>query len=81
MMARYAWGYRLFNAARDHLTLGMPAPADLDAWARRLGLTELSANTRAALQGYLAARPHGSVDELSFGVLSLLAASPDWMVV
>jgi len=79
MLARYDWGHLLFSASRDHLSVAPPA-RDLEGWAHQLGMADLSPNTRSALDAYLASRPNAQSEELQEGVLSLLLASPDWMV-
>lgn len=79
MLARYDWGHLLYAASRDHLSVTPPA-IDLDGWAHQLGMADLSPTTRDILRAYLASRPQAQPDELQEGVLSLLLASPDWMV-
>jgi uncharacterized protein (DUF1800 family) len=84
-LARYDWGVTCYNMwvsqFSPSLLATLPAPGDLDAWARRLGLTGLSDNTKALVNEYLAARQSAGASERQAGVLILLASSPDWMVM
>lgn len=80
---RYLLGY----AATSSLTslrygshADLPAAGDLDAWAAKLGLADLSVNTRAAVKDYLDSQigqPEATRQE---GVLMLLLAAPEWEV-
>ena len=87
-LARYDWGvtvYNLWASATGPVQVGnlsnLPPTNDLDAWARRFGLAELSANTRTLIQDYLAARAGAPDNERRAGIMILLASSPDWMVM
>ena len=82
-LARYDWGVTCYNLWQSTLTgvrPALPPSGDLNQWARRFGLADLSANTRALVQDYLAARAGAPESEKQAGVLILLASSPDWMV-
>jgi len=59
----------------------LPDPHDLTAWATTFGLAGLQPSTASAINGYLTERAAASPDELRAGVVALLIASPDWMVI
>jgi uncharacterized protein (DUF1800 family) len=76
VLGRYELG-GVMNALNP---MGLPASGDLGAWARRLGLAGLSAETEQAVRGYLAAT-RSTEDTRQTGVLILLLSSPDWAVI
>jgi hypothetical protein len=92
-LARYDWGVTVYNLfARLWLIFTqasnpipalnpLPASGNLDAWAKRFGLADLSSNTRTLIQEYLQARSSAQEAEKQAGVLILLASSPEWMVM
>lgn len=83
-LARYDWGviaHGLWNGQLPQLRQALPAPGDLDAWTRRVGLVKLHPNTQTLINDYLAARQGAPETELQAGVLALLAAGPDWGVI
>ena len=81
-VARYDWGVVAHEIWQGDLNpfRALPASNDLDGWAARFGLSELTPNTRDALVGYLAARAGADEIELQGGIAILLASSPDWGV-
>jgi uncharacterized protein (DUF1800 family) len=82
MLARYDWGVAAFNLWNGALgKKALPASKDLDAWASMLGLAGLSENTRGSVEAYLGSRASAPEAEKQAGVLILIAASPDWMVI
>ena len=61
--------------------VALPPSSDVDGWVRFMGLSTISANTRAQLQSYLAA-PGTTVEiDKQGGVFKLLGSSPDWQVL
>ena len=59
----------------------LPAPDDLAAWAKRLGLAGFGQNTTNAVAGYLRRASGASVADRQAGVLALLLSSPEWVVM
>ena len=86
-LARYDWGVTVYNLAASisvnsaNPGVTLPPANDLDAWARRFGLADLSNNTKVLINDYLTARSGASNAERQAGILILLASSPDWMVM
>jgi len=81
-LARYGWGYIAWTVwANTPLHSELPDPHDLTAWATTFGLAGLQPSTASAINGYLTERAAASPDELRAGVVALLIASPDWMVI
>ncbi|HEV3475491.1 MAG TPA: DUF1800 domain-containing protein [Actinomycetota bacterium] len=87
-LARYDWGVTAFNLTTlptgilgSGVGAQLPPSNDLDAWARQFGLAGLSANTRAVIRDYVAAKAGAPENEKRAGVLILLVSSPDWMVI
>jgi uncharacterized protein (DUF1800 family) len=83
-LARYDLGVMVGQrrqASPSSTVRSLPAPDDLDGWARVFGMADLTPNTRAALTSYLESRAGAPTQELQLGVLTLLVSSPDWMVI
>jgi hypothetical protein len=74
VVARYGWAATVAGTNPE----GLPAPGDIDGWIDRAGLASLSAETAAALRGYVAANPKLPEHNQQLGVLTLLLTSPDW---
>ena len=87
MIARYDFGLDMYDAHRGRSVgsvpsaVTLPAAADLNGWIRLLGLPGLAPTTSAALRGFLGTATETSEQERQAGVLALLLASPDWMVM
>jgi uncharacterized protein (DUF1800 family) len=83
LVARYGWGLAAYGRwQQGSVTRStLPAASDINGWAALFGLPSLSSATAGALQRYLSDRKGASASELQPGIISLLVASPDWMVV
>ena len=81
--ARYSLGHYILLASNTQNATAvtpLPASGDLAAWAPFMGLPRIEGLTKQQVQAYLASP--GTSDEKSkqYGVMFLIASSPDWQV-
>ena len=80
-IARYNAGVAVHRLAATGGELTLPAPDDLAAWAKRLGLAGFGTNTTNVVNGYLRRASAAPLAERQCGVLALLLSSPEWAVM